>query len=132
MISPTPELDKHPRHTSLRNLTEVGPAKPVGYLPLDTIKKVAKVSIEVVANEARARGLIAVQFGPDACCIKSGALYVYDREALAKLLQAQAGLVTVVGLPLDPDRFVAHIAADWYAEDNPACRIIAAAFGDAV
>lgn len=131
-MSPTPELDEDSRNTLLRSLTEVGPAKPIGYLPLDTIRNFVKLSPDAIANEARTRGLVTVQFGPDACCIKSGAFYVYDREALGRLLQAQAGLVAVAGLPREPDRFVAHIAAVWYAEDNPACRIIGAAFGEEV
>ncbi|HZR73731.1 hypothetical protein [Bradyrhizobium sp.] len=117
---------------SLRSLAEVGPAKPVGYLPLDTIRNFTTLSVEAVANEARARGLAAAQFDSDACCIKSGALYVYDREALAKVLKAQAGAVAIAGLPNEPDRFVAQIASVWYPEDDPAYRVIAAAFGEAV
>ena len=38
------------------------------------------------------RGLTTALFGPAECCIKSGALYVYHREALA-------------GLSVNPDRF---------------------------
>jgi len=114
----------------LRSLTEVGPTKPVGYLPLDTIRNVVRQSPEAVAASANVRGLMAVQFGPDICCIKSGALYVYDRESLARLLRAEADAVAHAGLPSDPDRFVAHIAAVWYAEDHPACQIIASAFGE--
>lgn len=116
----------------LHSLTEVGPTKPVGYLPLDTIRNFVQQSPEAVAASANARGLMAVQFGPDTCCIKSGALYVYDRESLARLLQVQAREVLIAGLPDDPDRFVARIAAVWYAEGHPACQIIASAFGEPV
>jgi hypothetical protein len=114
----------------LRSLTGVGAAKPVGYLPLHAINDFAQISADVIVSDAEARGLVATQFGPDVCCIKSGALYVYDREALADLLRAQADAVSVAGLPHDPDRFVAHIAAVWYAEDHPAYAIIAKAFGE--
>jgi hypothetical protein len=129
-MPPTLEPDEDKRKTLLRNLTVVGSTKLVGYLPLYTIRDFVKLPPETIAADAIARGLVAAQFGPDTCCIKSGALYVYDREALAKFLQTQADAVSVAGLPNDPDCFVARIAAVWYAEDHPACWIIPRAFGD--
>jgi hypothetical protein len=128
-VSPTSEADEDKRKTLLRSLTEVGSKKPVGYLPLHTIKDFVKLPPETIAADATARRLAAAQFGPDTCCIKSGALYVYDREALAGLLQAQADAVSDAGLPHNADSFVAHIAAVWYAEDHAAYPIIAKAFG---
>src|SRR5262245_61627149 len=118
------------RQTLLRSLTDVGTSKPVGYLPLHTIKDFVRLSPEAVAGAATARGLATAQFGPDTCCIKSGALYVYHRDALAKLLGARADVISAAGLPLDPDRFVAHVATVWFAADHPVRPIIAAAFGD--
>jgi hypothetical protein len=85
-----PKPTEGERQTLLRCLAEVGPSKPVGYLPLRTIKDFVQLSPKAVAAAATARGLATAQFGPNTCCIKSGALYVYDREALAKLLQARA------------------------------------------
>jgi hypothetical protein len=118
------------RQTLLRSLTEVGSSKPIGYLPLHTIRDFVQLPLEAVAAAATARGLATAQFGPDTCCIKSGALYVYDRQALAELLQAQADVISAAGLPLDPDLFVAHIATVWFAADHPVRPIIASAFGD--
>jgi hypothetical protein len=118
------------RRTLLRSLTEVSPSKPVGYLPLDTIKNFVRLTPEAVAAAAAANGLATAQFSPMDCCIKSGALYVYHREALATLLRARADAVSAAGLPLDPDRFVAHIAVVWFEKDHPAHPIIAAVFGD--
>jgi hypothetical protein len=129
-VTSRPELGGDERQALLLSLTEVGPSKPIGYLPLYTITDIAQLSPEAIGAAATARGLAVAQFGPDACCIKSGALYVYDRKALAKLLQARAEASSLAGLPLDPDRFVAHIATVWYAEDHPALPIIASAFGD--
>jgi hypothetical protein len=125
---PVPSEDE--RRFLLRSLTEVGPSKPVGYLPLYTIRDFVQLSPETVAAAATARGLTTAQFSPQECCIKSGALYVYHRAALASLLQARADAVTAAGLPLDPDRFVAHIAAVWVDEDHPAQTVIRAAFAD--
>jgi hypothetical protein len=113
----------------LRCLQEVGPSKPVGYLPLSTIRA-AKSASETVAASALTRGLAAIQFPPEACCIESGALYVYDRAALAALLQERAAAAAAAGLPLQSDAFVAHIAAIWFERGHPAHPIIAAAFGE--
>jgi hypothetical protein len=130
LMTRRPKLREDERQTLLRSLTEVGPSKPVGYLPLHTIREFVQLSPEAVAAAATARGLSAAQFGPDTCCIKSGALYVYDRDALTKLLLARADAITAAGLPLDPDRFVAHVASVWFAADHPARPIIASAFRD--
>ena len=124
-----PEPSENDRQALLRSLTEVGPSKPVGYLPLHTIEEFVQLTPEAVAAAATARGLATVQFGPAACCIKSGALYVYDREALASVLQESADAIVAAGLPPDPDRFVVHIATVWFDKDDPAYPIIARAFG---
>ncbi|SDR64238.1 hypothetical protein SAMN05519103_09566 [Rhizobiales bacterium GAS113] len=130
LMARRPEPSEDERQTLLRSLTEVGPSKPVGYLPLYTIKDFVQLTPEAVAAAATARGLATAQFGPKVCRIKSGALYVYHREALANLLQARAEPISAAGLPLDPDRFVAYIAAVWFGEDHPAHPIIATVFGD--
>jgi hypothetical protein len=114
----------------LRCLLEVGPSKPIGYLPLGAIKA-ARSSREIVASSALARKLAVIEFPHGACCIESGALYVYDRAALATLLKERAVAAAAAGLPLQSDAFVAHIAATWFAPDHPAIPIIVAAFGEA-
>ncbi len=114
----------------MRSLTEVGSSKPVGYLPLYTIEKILRSTPETLAAIAVTRGLATAQFAEAACCIKSGAFYAYHREALDNLLQENADAVRIAGLPHDPDDFVAHIAAIWYAENHAAHPIIVAAFGE--
>jgi hypothetical protein len=131
MMTKRPGPSEDERRTLLRSLTEVGPSKPVGYLPLHAIRDFVRMPPNTVAAAATARGFATAQFGPDSCCIKSGALYVYDREPLANLLQAGADVLLAAGLPLDPDRFVAHIATVWFESDHPAHPIIASAFGRA-
>ncbi len=125
---PTPSEDE--RRAFLRDVTSVGPQKPVGYLPLYTIRDFVRLSPKAVAAEARARGLTTAQFSPEQSCIKSGALYVYHRDALTALLQSHAATVTGAGLSLDPDSFVSCIAADWVDHDNPLHVVIRAAFGE--
>ncbi|WP_025661784.1 hypothetical protein [Rhizobium sp. IBUN] len=124
------ELNEAQREMLLRSLTEVGSSKPVGYLPLYTIEKILRSTPETLAAIAVTRGLATAQFAEAACCIKSGAFYAYHREALDNLLQENADAVRIAGLPHDPDDFVAHIAAIWYAENHAAHPIIVAAFGE--
>jgi hypothetical protein len=107
----------------------VGPRKPIGYLPLYTLKHLLLRDPQDVAREANALGLSATQFGPDKCCIKSGALYVYHREALAELLQARGDVLAANGLPVDPDHFVALIASVWFEQNHPLYPLVVAAFG---
>jgi len=132
LMATQPKPSEDEQRLLLRSLTEVGPSKPVGYLPLYTLRDFAHVAPESVAADAIALGLATTQLGPEECCITSGALYVYHREALARLLQTQAGALVAMGLPVDPDRFVTHIAAVWFEPDHPAYPILAAAFGDSV
>ncbi len=115
----------------LHDLMQVGPRKPIGYLPLYTVKELLRRDPEDIASEALALGLTATQFGPDRCCIKTGALYVYHREALAELLRAKANVLAANGLPTDPNHFVALIASVWFEPDHPIYPIIVAAFGGA-
>ena len=116
----------------LRSLSQVGPDKPIGYLPLRTIRRLAKVLPASVASDALDRGLVPAEFGPAECCIKSGALYVYHREALARLLRANTPILTATNLPLEPEGFVAFIAANWLEPNHPAYPVIVEAFGNTV
>jgi hypothetical protein len=97
----------------LLSLSGVGPKKPIGYLPLYTLRDIARLKPELVAADAVALGLAAAQFDPDECCIKSGALYVYDRLALSAILRGWASTLEAEQIPSDPDRFVAYVAANW-------------------
>jgi len=125
-----PTLSDEQRNTLLQSLMEVGVSKPIGYLPLYTIEKFLRLTPEALADAAAKLGLATVQFDVAACCIKSGALYAYHRQALASLLHVNAPTVHATGLPLDPDEFVSHIATRWFDEQHPGYPVIIAAFGD--
>ena len=125
-----PELSDEQRSAMLRSLTDVGVSKPVGYLPLETIRKCIRATPRSVADAAKARGLATARFYAKDCRIYSGALYVYDRQALSELLRADAEAVSAAELPLDPEDFVKLIATVTFEQDHLAYPIIAAAFGD--
>lgn len=116
----------------LRDLNRVGPSKPVSYLPLRTIRRLAKRRSEAVAADAKRRGLSAIQCRPDHCHVQSGALYVYDPKALAGILGPWAGLLVRYRIPRHPRRFIVHIAHTFYERPHPASMPIAVAFGESL
>jgi hypothetical protein len=118
------------RSAILRSLTQVGPAKPIGYLPLRTIRDVLQMDPHALAHQAEANGLSAVLFGPDQCCIKSGALYVFDRRSLETLMQSSRSILSGNRWPLDPDQFVARIAREWIDPTHSVTPVIRRAFGE--
>lgn len=114
------------------SLTLVGPAKAIGYLPLQTVTRLLGLDVDVVSAQARARGLKAIFIGPCDCCIKSGALYVFDAAALELILRAEAATLEKVNAPTDAEMFVRFVARNWFAADHPIMPIIRAAFADNV
>jgi hypothetical protein len=97
-----------------------------------TLRDIARLNPKLAAADAVARGLATAQFDPDECCIKSGALYVYDRLALSAILRGWASTLEAEGIPSDPGRFVAYVAANWLGPTHAAYPVIAATFGDTV
>lgn len=125
-------LASEERGRILRSLLTVGPAKAIGYLPRNTISALLGMSEDTLIADANSRGLAAVSLGPAVCCIKSGALYIYDRGALGKLLSASAHTLTACDMATEPDEFVLQVAAIWFDRSHAVYPIIAMAFGDTV
>jgi hypothetical protein len=118
------------RSVALGNLTRVGPAKPIGYLPLYTIRHILLMDPHVLARNGVSRGLSAAVYQADECCIKSGALYLYHRSSLEQLLQSVRSVLVANSWPIDPDQFVARIAREWIDSSHPSKPVIERAFGD--
>lgn len=124
-------LASEERDRILRNLMAVGPNKAIGYLPRHTVSDLLGMSEDTLIADANSRGLAAVSLCPAACCLKRGALYIYDRSALGKLLSASAHILTSWGMGTEPDEFVLQVAATWFEHSHTVYPVIAAAFGDA-
>jgi hypothetical protein len=118
------------RNTILSSLTQVGPTKPVGYLPLYVIRDVLQMDPYALAQDARVNRLSAAMFGPDQCCIKSGALYVFDRQSLERLLRSSKLILSASRWPIDPHQFVARIAREWIDDAHSVAPVIKRAFGE--
>jgi hypothetical protein len=93
-------LQGEERDRIFRSLRRVGPQKLIGYLPLNTISVVLGSTPEDVEGEAARKGLGAIRFDPDDCRIKSGAIYVYDREHLQQFLSGVSATLSANDWPL--------------------------------
>ncbi len=91
----------------LRDIKEVGSNKPLGYLPLDTITDLCKEDPEKLAQEAEAKGLrTLIVMDREICEIYSGALYVWDEDALKQLLLKNEDVLKLADWPKEPEAFV--------------------------
>ncbi|KFC74788.1 hypothetical protein FG93_00967 [Bosea sp. LC85] len=118
------------RASSLSDLERVGCGKIIGYLPLQTVRIFLGLKVKDVVHTASSRGVSAISIGPKDCCIKSGALFVYDRTQLAALLEASTMALEQSNFPGEPELFVRAIARDWLEADHPVMPIIRAAFAN--
>ena len=114
----------------LCDLTRVGPTKALGYLPLQTISRFLGLDVEAVIADAQSRGLAVLMLGPEECCIKSGALYVYDPIALDVVLRTSVLTLVLAGFPTPSEAFIRAIAYEWLDLDHPVMPVIKAAFAD--
>jgi hypothetical protein len=114
----------------LGNLTRVGPAKPIAYLPLHTIRYILQMDPQALAQEAEGNGLGAALFGSGQCCIRSGALYIFHRRSLEQLIELSRSVLLASGWPVDADHFVARIAREWTDHAHPVAPVIKRAFGE--
>lgn len=114
LLPDQPEIPPHaPVMDSLYN---VGPTKPMGYLPILTLARLGEHP-DAVAKFSRERGLSTFHLEPshdDPSKVTQdlGELYVYDEAALQHLLQQNTHLLKRYGWPVAPGDFVARVATD--------------------
>lgn len=112
----------------LDDLYLVGPHKPLGYLPLDTLEQICGVGREVMQQQLEERGLRVLIFSLAESNVWSGALYAYDERALADVLSEGESILRRTGWPLEPELFVRNL--NILAEDEELYRLIMVAFSD--
>lgn len=112
----------------LRDLFGVGPTKPLGYLPLSTIRRCDR-SVEDVASCLISRGLYTLEnpFG----IVGTGALYAAHGPSLLALLERSVGMLQGAGWPTTVPGFVQRVSEQWVDEkESPALyELVGRAFG---
>lgn len=114
----------------LDDLRKVGPSKPLGYLPLPTIEKFAPYSAEGIAEERKRNGQEVLQLSEDQCHVTGGALYVYDREVLQRLLDEHTDILTKWSWPTSADEFVLKLATETATPKTALFDLVADSFAD--
>jgi hypothetical protein len=113
----------------LNDLRLVGPHKPLGNLPLSTIREDCGIEPEKLQKELENNGIKTLILTKEECSISSGALYVYDEEALAQLLKDNEKTLSEAGWPTQPVPFIRHLKV--LAEpETDLFNVIADAYGD--
>lgn len=114
----------------LSDVRSVGPKKPLGYLPLSTIKRDCGVDPQLLIAEANRQGKISRIFSQTECGIGSGALFVADRVALQKLLSQNSVELKRCGWPDDVNGFINFVAVETAEPETLLFNIVADAFAD--
>jgi len=114
----------------INDLRNVGPQKPLGYLPLTTIEADCGLRVDQVVTEMADKGLVTRTFKAGACNIESGALYVYHPAALKSVLHQHRKVLQEAGWPTDADGFVIAVATRIARPETVLYDAVADAFAD--
>lgn len=116
----------------LDSLDRVGKTKAIGYLPLDTVSKIAKISIPDLEKKYLQHGLCVQVLDENETCIRSGAIFVYDRPALLGICREFEALLIDLSWPMEADAIVMKIAREWFPENDSIMPFIRAIYGDEI
>lgn len=124
----TPSYSEDERQKLLNDLRLVGEEKPLGYLPISTLREICGVEPKKMREELETKGLVVIEFAREEIGVGSGALYAYDRGALGRVLESGRPILEKNGWPTDPDEFVRHLKV--FAEDPDLYNLVMRAFAD--
>lgn len=126
----TPEKLAQVKDSALSDLLSVGPDKPMGNLPIATIKYNG-FTVEEVAERLKAKESVVVKLFPASEHGGKEALVAYDRNSLQKLLDTgnNSQILRDSNWPTDPDAFVRKVETE-IAPNKPLDDLVAAAFAD--
>jgi len=105
----------------LMDLFDVGPSKPLGYLPIETIKQYGQTP-ESMTAEAERKGLCHELIGDH--------LYFYEEASLQSLLDENRNVLEEAGWPISVSEFVVKVETELADSKTPLFRLIARAFAD--
>lgn len=94
---------------AINRLTKIGPARPIGFLPLTELSYF-NIDNHKLIDECRANGLETRIFqGKGWPGWQEGALYVYDKSSLQKMLDENKKILEDAKWPLEADQFVRNL-----------------------
>lgn len=92
----------------LNDLLRVGSTKAIGYLPIETIEKNGFRYLDVMIR-LKEKGIKTKYFSEEKCNIRSGALFAFDINALAKILKENQKTLLQADWPIEVDIFINHL-----------------------
>lgn len=112
----------------LNDLLRVGSKKAIGYLPIETIKKngFSYLDIMISLNE---KGIETRYFSEEKCKIKSGALFAFDIDALAKILKENQKILLQANWPIEVDIFINHLIGHTAKPETDLFRLLEKVYG---
>jgi len=114
----------------LKDHLKIGREKPISYLPLATVEHVIGIQISEYTAMLEGLGNEFFVFGPEECCIKSGAVFAYSYKDLQNVLNDHHDVLLHNGWPCKPKDFVKRLASEWLGSDSPILPVVKRAFGE--
>jgi hypothetical protein len=114
----------------LDDLRNIGPDKPLGYLPISTINKYLKSDMQNLIREAEEKGLFVKIFRDGEVPITGGALFMADVTALDQLIKLHERTLKAFGWPIEPKEFLEYVATRHAPNKTKLFDVVADAFAD--
>ncbi|OGI41591.1 MAG: hypothetical protein A2593_04915 [Candidatus Moranbacteria bacterium RIFOXYD1_FULL_44_9] len=127
-INPESPIEKDIQ-AGLANIRNLGPQKPMGYLPIDTLKSYYRSSPEKEIELAKQNGYkyLIAEYAPIGF---QGALYIFDEKSLQDVLDANKEILLKYDWPTNADSFVSQVSQGWFLDNAEILALIQKAFGD--
>jgi hypothetical protein len=114
----------------LRSFDDVGATKAIGYLPKKTILDLLALDIDQIRTYYEVKGLKTKMFDERETCIKSGAMFVYDRARFDQIVEKFKVEIVGKGWLAESGFVLDQIATHWFEGDDPILPLIRALYGE--
>ena len=118
------------RQQILKDLDDVGPEKPLGYLPGYTLKVLLREDLRILKRKYRKKGLTVRILSKKRTTSRTSRFYVFDREAVKKHIDDNLFLIRHHSWPTHPDGLVEMIAKVHLHQDHGLMPLVKKLFAD--
>jgi hypothetical protein len=125
----TNKLEEY-REKTLNDHLSLGPDRCVSYLPIQAISAILNMTAEEYMEMASDLGLNTFLADEGDSCIKSGAVFIYSKDDLSKLIKRYNKVLLKSLWPIEAAPFVQKMSREWLADSHPVKVIIRRAFGE--
>ena len=122
--------DPDRRRRAMKDLDDVGPDKPVGYLPGYTLKVLIREDLRLLKRRYRAKGMKVMIRSGIRTTSRDRRVYVYDPVSVARVIDLYRPLLVKHSWPVKSDRLVAMLARYQLDCGHPLMPMIKQLFAD--